>query len=78
MLQDLTKSQTGHAELSKAQRPSVFADVNICLTSSYSYQQRTQELQGKEITEAGKFLLQEVLCPLLSVVLSPYRSKMNN
>ncbi|KFO93500.1 Inactive serine/threonine-protein kinase TEX14, partial [Buceros rhinoceros silvestris] len=53
-LQDLTKSQTGHAdELSKAQRPSVFADVNICLTSSFSYQKRTQELQGKEITEAA-------------------------
>ncbi|XP_009576451.1 PREDICTED: inactive serine/threonine-protein kinase TEX14, partial [Fulmarus glacialis] len=53
-LKDLTKSQTGHAdEMSKAQRPAVFADVNICLASAVSYQKRTQELQGKEITEAG-------------------------
>ncbi|NXT31065.1 TEX14 kinase, partial [Pelecanoides urinatrix] len=53
-LKDLTKSQTGHAdETSKAQRPAVFADVNICLASAVNYQKRTQELQGKEITEAG-------------------------
>ncbi|XP_075374178.1 inactive serine/threonine-protein kinase TEX14 isoform X3 [Mycteria americana] len=52
-LKDLTKSQTGHAdEMSKAQRPTVFADVNICLASAFSYRKRTQELQGKEITEA--------------------------
>ncbi|KAM6192259.1 inactive serine/threonine-protein kinase TEX14 isoform 3-T3 [Sarcoramphus papa] len=54
-LKDLTKpvSITGHAdEMSKAQRPAVFSDVNICLASAFSYQKRTQELQGKEITEA--------------------------
>ncbi|KAK0685637.1 TEX14 kinase, partial [Pygoscelis papua] len=52
-LKDLTKSQTGHAdEMSKAQRPAVFADVNICLASAFSYQKRTQELQGKEATKA--------------------------
>ncbi|NXJ89444.1 TEX14 kinase, partial [Corythaixoides concolor] len=52
-LKDLLKSQTGHAdEMSKAQRPAVFADVNICLASAFSYQKRTQELQGKETTEA--------------------------
>ncbi|XP_053941205.1 inactive serine/threonine-protein kinase TEX14 [Cuculus canorus] len=50
---DLIKSQTGRAdELSKGQRPAVFADVNICLASAFSYQERTQELQGKEITKA--------------------------
>ncbi|NXE78735.1 TEX14 kinase, partial [Cochlearius cochlearius] len=52
-LKDLTKSQTGHAdELSKAQRPTLFADVNICLASAFSYRKRTQELQGKDITKA--------------------------
>ncbi|NXF30748.1 TEX14 kinase, partial [Nyctibius bracteatus] len=52
-LKDLTKSQSGHADkMSKAQRPAVFADVNICLASTFGYQKRTQELQGKEITEA--------------------------
>ncbi|KAF1482591.1 Inactive serine/threonine-protein kinase TEX14, partial [Pygoscelis antarcticus] len=52
-LKELTKSQTGHAdEMSKAQRPAVFADVNICLASAFSYQKRTQELQGKEATKA--------------------------
>ncbi|NXI56213.1 TEX14 kinase, partial [Chloroceryle aenea] len=52
-LKDLTKSQTGHAdEMSKAQGHTVFADMNICLTSAFSYRKRTQELQGKEITEA--------------------------
>ncbi|KAF1493193.1 Inactive serine/threonine-protein kinase TEX14, partial [Megadyptes antipodes antipodes] len=52
-LKDLTKSQTGHAdEMSKAQRLAVFADVNICLASAFSYQKRTQELQGKEAIKA--------------------------
>uniref|UniRef100_A0A8C4VA99 Testis expressed 14, intercellular bridge forming factor n=1 Tax=Falco tinnunculus TaxID=100819 RepID=A0A8C4VA99_FALTI len=52
-LKDLVKSQTGCAdEVSKAQRPAVFADVNICLASAFSYQKSTQELQGKQITEA--------------------------
>nr|XP_021156126.1 inactive serine/threonine-protein kinase TEX14 isoform X1 [Columba livia] len=52
-LKDLTKFHTGHADgLSKAQGPTVFADVNICLTSAFSYQKRTQELQGEEITKA--------------------------
>ncbi|NXW61038.1 TEX14 kinase, partial [Eurystomus gularis] len=52
-LQDLAKSQAGCAdEMSKAQRRTVFADVNICLASSLSYQKRTLELQGKEITKA--------------------------
>ncbi|NXE06143.1 TEX14 kinase, partial [Lophotis ruficrista] len=52
-LKDLTKPQTGHAdELSKAQRPAVFADVNICLASAFSYQKRTREVQGKEMTGA--------------------------
>ncbi|NXW47170.1 TEX14 kinase, partial [Nyctiprogne leucopyga] len=51
-LKDLTKSQTGHDEMSKAQRPAVFADVNICLASAFSYQKRTQEWQGREITKA--------------------------
>ncbi|NWQ86758.1 TEX14 kinase, partial [Burhinus bistriatus] len=52
-LKDLIKSHTGHAdEMSKAQRPAVFADVNICLASAFSYQKRTQELQGEERTEA--------------------------
>uniref|UniRef100_A0A8B9M468 Testis expressed 14, intercellular bridge forming factor n=1 Tax=Accipiter nisus TaxID=211598 RepID=A0A8B9M468_9AVES len=36
-----------------SQRPTVFADVNIRLASAFSYQRRTQELQGKEITEPG-------------------------
>ncbi|NXV22217.1 TEX14 kinase, partial [Cepphus grylle] len=52
-LKDLTKSYTGHAdEISKAPRPPVFADMNICLASAFSYQKRTQELQGEKITEA--------------------------
>ncbi|NXJ73308.1 TEX14 kinase, partial [Trogon melanurus] len=52
-LKDLVKSQTGHGdEMSKAQRRAVFADVNICLASAFSYQKRMQELQGKELTEA--------------------------
>ncbi|NXT90318.1 TEX14 kinase, partial [Anhinga rufa] len=58
-LKDLMKSQTARAdELSKAQRPAVFADVNICLASAFSYQKRTQELQGKEITKAGSSIAQ--------------------
>ncbi|XP_074016774.1 inactive serine/threonine-protein kinase TEX14 [Numenius arquata] len=52
-LKDLTKSHTGHAdEISKAPRPAVFADVNICLASAFSYQKRTQEVQREERTEA--------------------------
>ncbi|XP_075575946.1 inactive serine/threonine-protein kinase TEX14 [Pelecanus crispus] len=52
-LKDLTKSQSGHAdELSKAQRPVFFADVNISLESACSYWKRTQELQGREVTKA--------------------------
>lgn len=58
VFQDLTKSQSCHAdEMAKAQRPAVFADINICLSSTFSYQKRTLELNEKEITEAGKFLL---------------------
>ncbi|NXY74242.1 TEX14 kinase, partial [Glareola pratincola] len=53
-LKDLTKSHTGHTdEISKAPRPTVFADVNICLASAFSYEKRTQELQGEKLTEAG-------------------------
>ncbi|XP_009959839.1 PREDICTED: inactive serine/threonine-protein kinase TEX14, partial [Leptosomus discolor] len=53
-LKGLVKSQTGRAdEMSKVQRPGVYADVNICLASAFSYHKRTQELQGKEISEAG-------------------------
>ncbi|XP_010155145.1 PREDICTED: inactive serine/threonine-protein kinase TEX14, partial [Eurypyga helias] len=52
-LKDLTKSQTGPAdELSKAQRPAAFAGVDICLASAFRYHERTEELQGREITEA--------------------------
>ncbi|XP_040388322.1 inactive serine/threonine-protein kinase TEX14 isoform X2 [Cygnus olor] len=52
-LKDLTKSQTGHTdEMSKVQRPAVFADINICLASAFSYQKRTLELHEKEVTEA--------------------------
>ncbi|KFQ36281.1 Inactive serine/threonine-protein kinase TEX14, partial [Mesitornis unicolor] len=51
-LKDLFKSQIGHAdEMSKAQRSTVFGDVNICLASAFRYQKNTQELQGGEITE---------------------------
>lgn len=67
VLQDLAKSQTGHAdEMSKVQRPAVFTDVNICLASAFSYQKRTE----KEVTEAGKvfffsfFFFSKVLCVL--------------
>ncbi|NXN08114.1 TEX14 kinase, partial [Indicator maculatus] len=55
-LKDIAKSQTScAAELSKAQRHAVFADVNICLASAFSYQKRTQTLQEKEIAEADSF-----------------------
>ncbi|NXG56747.1 TEX14 kinase, partial [Hemiprocne comata] len=53
-LKDLAKSPAGHAdELSKGERAPVSPDVNSCLVSAFSYNKRTQELQGKEITEAG-------------------------
>eukprot|EP00076_Gallus_gallus_P032213 XP_024997751.1 inactive serine/threonine-protein kinase TEX14 isoform X7 [Gallus gallus] len=52
-LKDLTKSQSCHAdEMAKAQRPAVFADINICLSSTFSYRKRTLELNEKGITEA--------------------------
>uniref|UniRef100_A0A493TC91 Inactive serine/threonine-protein kinase TEX14 n=1 Tax=Anas platyrhynchos platyrhynchos TaxID=8840 RepID=A0A493TC91_ANAPP len=52
-LKDLTKSQTGHTdEMSKVQRPAVFADINICLASAFSYQKRTLGLHEEEVTEA--------------------------
>ncbi|XP_071621638.1 inactive serine/threonine-protein kinase TEX14 isoform X2 [Heliangelus exortis] len=51
-LKDLTGSPTGHAnEMSKAQRLTVFADRSIGLASAFSCEQRTQELQGKEVAE---------------------------
>ncbi|XP_010074916.1 PREDICTED: inactive serine/threonine-protein kinase TEX14, partial [Pterocles gutturalis] len=51
-LKDLTKSQTLHGdEMSKAQRHTVFADVNVCLASPFSYQKTTEELQGEELNE---------------------------
>ncbi|KFP66224.1 Inactive serine/threonine-protein kinase TEX14, partial [Cariama cristata] len=63
-LKDLTKSQTGHGdEMSKAQRRAVFADANICLAPAFSYQKRTQELQGKERTEAGSSTAPRFLFP---------------
>uniref|UniRef100_A0A8C2U308 Inactive serine/threonine-protein kinase TEX14 n=1 Tax=Coturnix japonica TaxID=93934 RepID=A0A8C2U308_COTJA len=44
-LKDLSKSQSCHAdEMAKAQRPAVFADINICLSSTFSYRKRTLEL----------------------------------
>ncbi|NXI41015.1 TEX14 kinase, partial [Galbula dea] len=52
-IKDLTKSQTGHAGgMSKAQRCTVSAGVNISLASYFRYQKRTQELQGKQRSEA--------------------------
>ncbi|XP_042686157.1 inactive serine/threonine-protein kinase TEX14 isoform X6 [Centrocercus urophasianus] len=52
-LKDLTKSQSCHAdEMANAQRPAVFADINICLSSTFSYQKRTLELNEKGVTEA--------------------------
>ncbi|NXA05387.1 TEX14 kinase, partial [Sapayoa aenigma] len=50
-LKDLVKSQSGHADkMSRTQRPAVFADVNICWASAFSYQKRTVEFQEKETT----------------------------
>ncbi|NWV45894.1 TEX14 kinase, partial [Daphoenositta chrysoptera] len=55
-LKDLVKSESGHAgEMSKAQRPAVLADVNICWASAFSFQKRTVEFQEKEISKAGGF-----------------------
>ncbi|XP_061868649.1 inactive serine/threonine-protein kinase TEX14 [Colius striatus] len=52
-LKDLTES--GHAdEMSKARRCPVFADMNSCLASAFTYQE-TQKLQCKEITVADSF-----------------------
>ncbi|XP_071431023.1 inactive serine/threonine-protein kinase TEX14 [Pithys albifrons albifrons] len=52
-LKDLVKSQSGHADdMSKAQRPAGFGDVNICWASTCSYQKRTVEFQRKETTKA--------------------------
>ncbi|NXF09061.1 TEX14 kinase, partial [Smithornis capensis] len=52
-LKDLVKSQSGHADgMSRAQRSAVFADVNICWASTFSYQKRTVEFQEKETTKA--------------------------
>ncbi|NXC24508.1 TEX14 kinase, partial [Campylorhamphus procurvoides] len=50
---DLVKARSGHADdVSKAQRPAVFADVNICWASAFSYQKRTVEFQGKDPAKA--------------------------
>lgn len=57
--------------MSKAQRPVGFADVNICLVSALRSQKKTQEFEGKEITKAGEFLLEDVVCPSLSMFLGP-------
>ncbi|XP_064022206.1 inactive serine/threonine-protein kinase TEX14 [Pogoniulus pusillus] len=54
-LKDIAKSQTGCADELSAQRRAVFADVNICLASAFSYQKRIQELQEKETAEADGF-----------------------
>ncbi|NWV18763.1 TEX14 kinase, partial [Origma solitaria] len=55
-LKDLVKSESGRAgEVSKLQRPAVFADVNICWASAFSFQKRTVEFQGKETAKAGGF-----------------------
>ncbi|NWW64279.1 TEX14 kinase, partial [Ifrita kowaldi] len=55
-LKDLVKSESGHAdEMSKAQRPAVLADVNICWASAFSFQKRTVEFQEREISKAGGF-----------------------
>ncbi|XP_065588306.1 inactive serine/threonine-protein kinase TEX14 [Cyrtonyx montezumae] len=52
-LKDLIKSQSCHAdEMSKAQSPAVFEDINICLSSAFSYQKRALELNKREITVA--------------------------
>ncbi|XP_072209472.1 inactive serine/threonine-protein kinase TEX14 [Excalfactoria chinensis] len=53
-LKDLSKSQSCHAdEMAKAQRPAVFADINICLSSTFSYRKRTMELNEGGLTEAA-------------------------
>ncbi|NXC42672.1 TEX14 kinase, partial [Penelope pileata] len=64
-LKDLTESQSHHAdEMSKAQRPAVFADINICLASSFRYQRRTVELHKEETTEADRCTAPRYpLCP---------------
>ncbi|NXG42964.1 TEX14 kinase, partial [Psilopogon haemacephalus] len=54
-LKDIAQSQSGGADEVSAQRRAVFADVNICLASAFSYQKRTQELQEKEAAEADSF-----------------------
>ncbi|NXM75048.1 TEX14 kinase, partial [Serilophus lunatus] len=52
-LKDLVESQRGHADkMSRARRPAMFADVNICLASSFSCQKGTVEFQEKETTKA--------------------------
>ncbi|XP_017677189.1 PREDICTED: inactive serine/threonine-protein kinase TEX14 [Lepidothrix coronata] len=52
-LKDLVKSQSGHADdMSKARRPAVFADVNICWASAFSCQRRTVEFKEKETATA--------------------------
>ncbi|NXF78290.1 TEX14 kinase, partial [Sclerurus mexicanus] len=52
-LKDLVKSRSGPADdMTEARRPAVFADVNICWASAFSYQKRTVELQGKEAAKA--------------------------
>ncbi|NXC00716.1 TEX14 kinase, partial [Orthonyx spaldingii] len=53
-LKDLVKSESG-GDMSKAQRPAAFADVNICWASAFSFQKRTVEFQEKETTKAGGF-----------------------
>ncbi|NXK36951.1 TEX14 kinase, partial [Piprites chloris] len=53
-LKDLVESQSGRADdRSKARRPAVFADVNICWASAFSCQKRTVEFQEKETAKAG-------------------------
>ncbi|XP_015736393.1 inactive serine/threonine-protein kinase TEX14 isoform X3 [Coturnix japonica] len=53
-LKDLSKSQSCHAdEMAKAQRPAVFADINICLSSTFSYRKRTLELNKGGSTGAA-------------------------
>ncbi|NXM27817.1 TEX14 kinase, partial [Oxyruncus cristatus] len=53
-LKDLVKSQSGRDDdMSKARRPAVLADVNICWASAFSCQKRTVEFQEKEAASAG-------------------------
>ncbi|NWR33193.1 TEX14 kinase, partial [Tachuris rubrigastra] len=49
---DLVKSQSG-GDTSKARRPAVFADLNICWASAFSCQKRTVEFQERETAQAG-------------------------